>query len=44
MPVSRDFSKYPSGSPGRELFLQVPFTELPQREIERETIHLQSTF
>jgi len=36
MPVSRAFSAYPLGSPARELFLQVPFTELPQRERERE--------
>jgi hypothetical protein len=32
MPVSRAFSTYPSGSPAREPSLQVPFTELPQRE------------
>jgi hypothetical protein len=36
MPVSRAFSTYPSESPARELSLQVPFTELPQRE----TLHL----
>jgi hypothetical protein len=40
MSVSRAFSKYPSGSPGREPSFQVPFTELPQRE----TLHLQSPF
>jgi hypothetical protein len=34
------FSIYPSGSPTRETSLQVPFTELPQRE----TLHLQSPF
>jgi len=39
MPVHRDFSKYPSGSPGGSP-LQVFFTELPQRE----TLHLQSPF
>jgi hypothetical protein len=32
MPISRAFSTYPSGSPAREPSLQVPFTELPQRE------------
>jgi hypothetical protein len=32
MPVSIDFSKYPSGSQARAPSLQVPFTELPQRE------------
>ena len=32
MPVSRAFSAYPSGSPARKPSLQVPFTELPQRE------------
>ena len=40
MPVSRAFSTYPSGSPARETSLQVPFTELPQRE----TLHLQGPF
>jgi hypothetical protein len=40
MPVSRDFSTYPSGFPAREPSLQVPFTELPQME----TLHLQSLF
>jgi len=40
MPVSRAFSTYPSGSAARELSLQVPFTELPQRE----TLQLQSHF
>jgi hypothetical protein len=40
MPVSRAFSKYPSGSLAREPSLQVPFTELPQRE----TLHLWSPF
>ena len=33
MPVSRAFSTYPSGSPARKPSLQVPFTELPQREM-----------
>jgi hypothetical protein len=32
MIVSRAFSTYLSGSPARELSLQVPFTDLPQRE------------
>jgi len=32
MAISRDFSTYPSGFPTRELSLQVPFTELPQKE------------
>jgi len=32
MPVSRSFSTYPPGSPAREPFPQIPFTELPQRE------------
>jgi hypothetical protein len=36
LPVFRDFSIYPSRSPGREPSLQVPFTELPQRERERQ--------
>jgi len=40
MPVSRAFSPYPSGSPARKPTLQVPFTELPQRE----TPHLQGPF
>jgi len=40
VPISRAFSKYPSGSPARKLSLQVPFRELPQRE----TPHLQSPF
>ena len=40
MPVSRAFSTYPSGSPTREPSLQIPFTELPQRE----RLHLQSPF
>ena len=40
MPVSRASSAYPSGSPAREPSLQVPFTELPQRE----TLHLQRSF
>jgi len=40
MPVSRAFSTYPSRSPARKSSLQVPFTELPQRE----TPHLQSPF
>jgi len=40
MPLSRAFSKYPSGSQAREPFPQVPFRELPQRE----TLLLQSPF
>jgi len=40
MPVSRAFSKHPSGSPAREPFHQVPLTKLPQRE----ALHLQSPF
>jgi len=40
MPVSRAFSTYPSGSPARQHSLQIPFTELPQRQ----TLHLQSPF
>ena len=32
MPVSRAFTTYLSGSPAREPSLQVPFTQLPQRE------------
>jgi len=32
---SRAFSTYPPGSPAREPSLQVPFTELPQRDRER---------
>jgi len=40
MPVSRAFITYPSGSPARDPSLQVPFTELRQREI----LHLQSPF
>jgi len=40
MKVSRAFSTYPSGSPARKPSLQVPFTELPQRE----TPHLLSPF
>jgi len=32
MPISKAFSTYPSGSPGREPSLQVPFTEFPQRD------------
>jgi len=32
MPVSRTFSNYPSRSPARKPSIQVPFTELPQRE------------
>ena len=32
MPVSRAFSTYPPGSPAREPFPQIPFTELPRRE------------
>jgi hypothetical protein len=39
MPVHRESSKYPSGSAGGSP-LQVPFIELPQREI----LHLQSPF
>ena len=41
-PMERDaaFSAYPAGSPAREPFLQVPFTEFPQRV----TLHLQSLF
>ena len=39
MPLSRA-SSYPSGSSARKPSLQVPFTELPQRE----TPHLQSPF
>jgi hypothetical protein len=34
------FSASPAGSPAREPFLQVPFTEFPQRV----TLHLQSLF
>jgi len=40
MLVSGAFSKYSSGSPVREPYFQVTFTELPQRE----TLHLQSLF
>jgi hypothetical protein len=40
MPVARAFSTCPSGSPTREPSLQVPFTELSQREMLR----LQSPF
>jgi len=32
MPVSRNFSTYSSGSPGRETSLQVPITEFPKTE------------
>jgi len=35
MPVSRAFSTYNSGSAAREPSLQVPYTELPQRERKR---------
>jgi len=40
MPVSRDFSTYPSGSPARESYLQVPFIELSQTG----TPHFQNAF
>jgi hypothetical protein len=40
MCVSRALSTYPSGSPARKPSLQIPFTDLPQRE----TLHLQSPF
>jgi len=40
LPTSRAFSTYPSGSPAREPSLQVPFTELAQRE----RLNLQSPF
>jgi hypothetical protein len=32
MPISRASSTYPSGSPARKPSLQVPFTELPERD------------
>jgi hypothetical protein len=35
--ISRAFSTYPSGSPAMETSLQIPFTDLPQRERERHS-------
>jgi hypothetical protein len=40
VPLWNEIPVYSSGSPAREPSLQVPFTELPQRE----TLHLQSPF